>query len=411
MNLEFVRFYKTFAYGKIKDYIVRIDNTDHYCTCPGWRGWHLRKPGFECKHIRFFKNFLNNINYKFMEGDVKMRLPFAIPCLDELTDGGLPLEDMTLITGNKQVGKTILAVQTLHNFIAQTKQNGLYIVTEGGFMQNFWAPWNARFCEKFKLGDVPVAQLIIKQQIRKEHIVQERGKKKENENALDVPKLKGFDLTIKMDPELLKNGRLTKPAIITAFVPNLYLNLALVGRPGIIETNEKGHQKWHPFPNQAPFPELTPLGRIIDKYKIKMLIIDSITSPIKSRINYVSGNEMCRANIEAQWLGSLSELCQTYNTTLIAIAHMVSKGSTYTSIKEEVPWGGDIVGYHFKYILHLRRMPQKVSGVAVKDYQNKRQVYLRRWGDKGDMQLNSDGMPEYRVIEITDMGYIDPKKR
>ena len=59
-----------------------------------------------------------------------LRTRTGIEGLDDLTLGGLPRGRATLVSGGPGCGKTVLAVQTIHNGIQQFGEPGVFVTFE-----------------------------------------------------------------------------------------------------------------------------------------------------------------------------------------------------------------------------------------------------------------------------------------
>lgn len=409
-----LQMYKQVAFATIPSskrnewYYVQITPSEDYCTCEGWRGWAKRKEHFECKHILAVKELLRQKGFTFKVKKM-VYLYSGLTNLDNLMGMGIPLEELILVGGKFQVGKTIFLDQLLYTFVSSYKANCLYLNTEERMVNSF-PIWDEAFRKRFKIKeDVKLVNLIVKGS-PKYKVDKKTGQK-------DYTKLLDHTVTASIEPDLIDEEKhvLYEPAIISGFIPSIYDLLALVGHPGRLDVAEDtGYQTFIPLPSTYPFANTTPLGQLIANYHIKFIVVDSISDPVKSVIVFKRGNESARSNCEAALLSRLKEISQIYGCTVMCSAHAIGNSGQYISIKDEGNWGGLIVGHSFKYMLYMRPSPNKILNVDVPNANSMRQVYLRRWATKEDMKklkgtTKKDDTYEYAMLQLTDQGFVVPK--
>nr|URC17140.1 MAG: p-loop containing NTP hydrolase [Lokiarchaeota virus Ratatoskr Meg22_1012] len=373
----------TFIFGSIS-----------FCTC---RGFMYRG---NCNHVKALRNIVN-----VQEVTKIPKLATLCPNLNAFFEGGLPLGDLILICGLAAVNKTLLALDLTLCYQAQyPDKNALLILTEermentlNVLLDNYSKKYhlNIKRAEWFIEGDEKYGKQGTKQEnVVKKFII------KRNELKPDIGDETGY--------------------LITGYIPNLYDIMTLIGRPGVFTTpdtkDEKGYQRWIDLPGEVYHVQKTLLAQFIERYNIGWIVTDSITFPVKTEWVLAQSNYPSRNQLYGRWLGRYMHICSHYGITMINIAHGVPPSAmSFTSSGEEKAWGGQNVLHSHKYVIRLKRMTKKLDGIDVPNYNNKRRVYMDRWGTKEANKLDSSGKPIYAVIEVRDDGFFDvgssiPKK-
>lgn len=369
------------------------------CTCIGFH-YRIQKGAFICKHLKALM-FLETEN----KIEVKQSMPKMATTMESFNrfcEGGLPIGDVTLLSGEAARGKTLLALELLVCYLAQNpEQNVLLILTEEK-MRNTLNITLARYEEKYGLKNIKRALWTI------------TGK--EEYMGKDKKKLKEFKVDTKLEPELVKGNKRETQRLITAFIPNVYDLMCVLGTPGVFISapgDEKGYQRWVDLPGEffVYHVNKSVLGKFVEQYNIGMIVIDSITYPVKRKWIRAPSNFPERGACYSKMLGSLMEMCSTYDITAICTGHAIPKGAQpYTSAlsPDNTVWGGNAVLHTFKYAIKLAKMVKKVAHKEVKNHNSKRRLYLARWATKENYAPDDKGVPQYIVLQITDNGWIDP---
>lgn len=404
-----LRFYEERVLARIQGtediYDVHITAYDWTCSCKGWCNHHVKCKGFACKHIIVVMLKLKRLNFQF-GGESIMKLATGLPSLDKFTKGGLPLNCLIKVDGLHEVGKTIFVQEMACLYIAQHNKNVLHINTEGGFMEDTWDEWMTQFEKKYAIKNLKQVELLVKGQVKR------IPKGKAKEGTITGVNITQFDLS---EP-LLNKRKIIKPAMIKAYIPNLYILMKLLGRPGVFNDPDQtsGYYRWRDLPDQAATIDEAMLAQLIDQYEIGMFIIDSITNPVKALWSPSPQNMPGRSTCYGHLGAALAELCSVYKTTCLCVSHAVSGGAQpYHGTRQEIGWGGEIVGYTFKYDLYFKKMPKTIrvnkKAIKVPKYNTKRAVFARRWGNKESMKLMDNDKPEYCIVQIGDDGFYEPK--
>jgi len=137
--------------------------------------------------------------------------------------------------------------------------------------------------------------------------------------------------------------------------------------------------------------------KLTNDSKINFIIIDSMSMPIKSYIEQKVENYPSRATIENIFFGRLEEVAKNFNCAIL-LTHHITGVDPFKPWKKDEPYGGPIIRYHTKYLMHLWNSTSKGRekyGETVKRIQRERFAN----------QIAS----EVAIVDVkTDYGYIDP---
>ena len=357
------------------------------CTC---KSFIYRRT---CSHVKALRTKIS-----FEEVITVPKLMTLNNNINTFFEGGIPLGDMILICGLPAVGKSLYGYELTCCYLASYRdKNALLILTEERakntlniVLDRYSRKYNLKVkqAEWFVEGDEKVG----KQGTKMENVVKEFVITK-NELKPDIGDDTGY--------------------LITAFIPNLYDIMTLIGKPGVFTTpdvkDEKGYQRWRDLPGGVYHCQKSILAQFIERYNIGWVMTDSITQPVKAEWVLSQSNFPARQQVYAKWLGRYMQICSYFDVTMINIGHGVPRGAMdFSTTAEEKVWGGVNVMHSHKYIIRIRRMPRRINKVEVPDYNAKRRFYLDRWGTKEDNRPDTEGNPEYVVLKITDEGFIDP---
>ena len=179
-----------------------------------------------------------------------------------------------------------------------------------------------------------------------------------------------------------------EPVILKARSLRSFLSLL-----GLELVESKSSRKFEVMLNRLfDYPLIDDNGIMKDK---ELLIIDSLTAPIKNTIPSGRQNMEGRAAVFRAIFGSLDEIAEKWEIPIILIMHE-SKDPTspYDAGK---PWGGNIIMYAIKYFF------QMASSGGI-DWENKKifekKIRRRRFLGKGEDK-------DYHILQIRkDYGYI-----
>jgi predicted ATP-dependent serine protease len=155
-----------------------------------------------------------------------------------------------------------------------------------------------------------------------------------------------------------------EPQIHYEFPHTLYDLFKLVGKGLKLITDEKKQMVTPHIWNITEF-NASPLYELVEDKGFKLLILDSLTLPVKEEIQTPPRqNFPCRAAVEAAIAGRLNPIARDFNIPVVITMHG-SKDPTnpYDTGK---PAGSSSLRYYVKHILQLRGDPKKEKRIAVR---------------------------------------------
>jgi len=308
--------------------------TDEYCSCKGFR---TRK---NCSHLRWVKglpgkNLLGDILPidDFIEREVKL-YKSSLNALNELFDGAPYSNDaITVFYGKPKVGKSLLVLQEAA-YLESEGYRVLIIDTEGSLRESarYWLP-----------------------------ILRNRFNSKN----------KGIYVVKKLTLQVLGDFMGKKVTVVT-------------------KGNERkgGKTEFYVIGDTVDL-----LGEAIKKYKIDVVIVDSITAPIRTAITATQQNLPAKSDAEAFLMGRLLRYIDVYGVAVIVTAHAsfnpANPYETMASIR-----GGVSILHFAKNVVYIDRREKK----EIRDI---RRFWLVRHGS------NAEEFSKVSVARITDIGYVD----
>jgi len=267
-----------------------------WCTCP-W--WVLNKEVDTCKHILYL---LDNIEFDKMKPKKKYK-NFLCGCLtiDTLMGSGFPQGSVTAVFGESGQGKTLLTAQLALSCIKNLDKDVIIIETEGNREQDYLELLN-RFKDRFDLTEDEI-------------------RKKVHFHAI----IEDFQKQSKAMVDLLK----------------------LVGYETEIDRSKKGDKFTITFKDCKPRLKEDELKRA------GMIVIDSLTKPLKASIGHKTQNLPARAELTARFFARLYSIASNYDIAVI-INHHASVNKAMAFARDfGSPYGGDEVFYNSKYIIEF----------------------------------------------------------
>ena len=275
-----------------KEYITNIrKDWISWCSCPSWI--YNKLP---CKHIKFLYSKLEK-EKMVDKSDKLVRIPTESKIIDDMIGGGFPQKLITAIFAPPATGKSWLAYQAGVSNIKTTGQETLLIDTEGitrEDLDNILTKLSKRYDADAK---------TVKKKFK-------MIKTYDDPNAMSIQKL------------LMMFGFFVK-----------------------LELSEKGKYKvtFQPYDQTLKVNELE---------NISMIIIDSLTKPIKDSIGSETANLPARAQIVERMFGKLYQIAELYNISVI-VNHHASVPPPVGYVKAPYAYGGNPIYYNSKYILEL----------------------------------------------------------
>jgi len=280
----------------------------------------------------------------------------GLEVLDRILGGGLPKGVLVQVFGEKAVGKSIFSSQLAYKNIAQGCSS-LIVDTEQGFRSTIGPYWHERFKRRFNL-DCEIQYVGVKRfALRgREKRVFESELKSAFEAALSSmkigytraqleqacwPFLEGLDL------EYNVSG---KPTLYVIEAPALQDVLALNGVRCDLLISDSGRVEVRLLPGTTFKVSESVLGKLVRDAGVSLLVYDSISMPLKS--TFIGTQDFPgRSSATALILGQTQKLCSELDLSVIALNHITVNPIT----GQNRPYGGQIVGYDFKFSFLLER--------------------------------------------------------
>ncbi|MBE3093690.1 MAG: AAA family ATPase [Actinobacteria bacterium] len=271
------------------------DNEQAWCSCEA----NVFKQQIPCKHINFLVNKLDRskmVNKK----DEMVRIPTGSKIVDDLLGGGVPFKLVTALFGEPMTGKSWLCYQIGVNNIKLTGKETLLIDTE---------------------GITPVDLKSILGKLSKRFEISE----KELESKFRM--IKTYD-----DKQIQS---IQKLMMMFGYLPKL-------------ELSEKGGGKYKVIFNHCE-------ETLTDKElkNISLIIIDSLTKPVKDSVGSETSNLPARAQIIERLFGKLYQVAELYNIAVIVLHHASVNPMTVGYKDAGHAYGGNPIYYNSKYILQI----------------------------------------------------------
>jgi len=279
------------------EYVVSVDGdtTDTWCTCPRYI---FSRGKFTCKHQLFL---LDNLEWKEMVSKKFKNFPCGCMTIDSVMGNGFPQGSTVALFAESGRGKTLLSAQLALSCIKDLQQDVIILETEGNREQDF-----LELIGKFR----PRWELTEKEVKDKLHF---------------YPIIGSFSEKTKAMVELLK----------------------MVGFEANIDQSKKGDKY------SITFKECKPKLKIGDLEKAGLLIIDSLTEPLKATIGHKSQNLPARSELIARLFYKLITIARDYQICVIINHHASINPLQLFGRDFGKPYGGDEVLYNSKYILAI----------------------------------------------------------
>ncbi|MCX8188577.1 MAG: hypothetical protein N3F64_02605 [Nitrososphaeria archaeon] len=280
----------------------------------------------------------------------------GLEAFDEILGGGIPQGVLLQVFGEKAVGKSIFSSQLAYKNLEQGA-NSLIIDTEQGFKNTIGSYWHERFKNRFKLDCgiqyVSFRRFALRGRERK---VFDSELKSLFEAALSSmkinytraqleqacwPFLEGIELEYTVND---------KPTLYVIEAPALQDILAFNGVRCDILISESGRVEIRLLPGTTFKVSESVLGKFVQEANISLLVYDSISMPLKS--TFIGTQDFPgRSSATALILGQTQKLCSELKISVIALNHVTVNPIT----GQNKPYGGQIVGYDFKFSFMLER--------------------------------------------------------
>jgi len=301
----------------------------------------------------------------------RSRIETGIAALDGLLKGGIPRGALVQIFGERALGKSIFSLQLA--FAAMKAGESVMVIdTEQSWEEAILRYWCGRFEGRFGIAaDVRLASLSKFARRARGRRVREheiRGAIEAALNTLGVEytgvQLENAARAFLSEAELVCEVS-ESPALYLLEAPSIEDLFLVHGIKAAILVTESGRVEVRLMPGGTLDPLLSPLGALVERAGVGLVVYDSISMPLKAA--FVGTQDFPgRAAAIALVLGRVQKLCASTNLTALVVNH-VSQHPITGQVK---PFGGQIIGYEFKFSFMMDRVrPQdeKIALNAVRD--------------------------------------------
>ena len=252
-------------------------------------------------------------------------IPSGCKALDEVLVGGLKTSVTTLVFGIPNLGKTWLCYQLACMCTRPVKSGGLgkkalYLDTEGFFftedtVDRFAGYFKKRWpdCDPKKIEIIHVPSIF------------------------DLGELFGMQLDIHIEE--------SRVSVITKYPTEAQKKIAQGKGKSKVDTTTSKDKDWL---------EKAPIYQKVKTGEFGLLIIDSITIPIKSEIAAATQNFPARTSIVSAILGACYPIARRADIAILITDHITSNPMSPTyQFGTGDPWGGRNILYYIKHIFGL----------------------------------------------------------
>jgi len=182
-----------------------------------------------------------------------------------------------------------------------------------------------------------------------------------------------------------------EPKIRWRYIPDLMDLFSFFGAKAELEYSEKGKAELV-LAERIWDLSGTPIGRDIKDLEAKLVVIDSLSAPLKEtfigRVNFPS-----RSSAASIFLGALRRACERFDLAALVISH--ESRDPANPWKEPDAYGSYAVDYNVKYSLYLDRYQGRK-----REFRDIRYLWLERHPHKPEWEYK-------HTLEITDSGFYD----
>lgn len=233
------------------------------------------------------------------------KLSTGCKSIDDLLLGGIPRGSPLGLFGLWKIGKSVLCYQTAVKTVVDNRDSRvLYIDTEAMFLDDVIDSFYSWYKNRWKIDD------SYKKRI--EFLL--------TEDLFDLFRQLGMDLVLKQEQDRVS---------ATVKFPKR-------DREEVAKTTEQTRD----------WIEYSPIYKRLEKNRYDLLILDSLTIPIKEKIPTVTQNFPARSTIISFIISALKILAKRFNMGVIFTNHAVRSPMMQHALS---PWGGDNLLYEVKY--------------------------------------------------------------
>lgn len=299
-----------------------------------------------------------------------MPLSTGVKAIDDMMGGGIPVGAPSLIFGIPNLGKTWLCFQLSCMCIRDPKNGGLgrpvlYLDTESFFTSDvldlFWNYFEKRFPDiKGKKDMIEVKRIS---------------------DIFELGEVFNIHYTIKQEGD--------RVSVISKFPTD---------RQGVLASH--GHSDLKDTLQNSDWQKTSDIWKAFEKKKYGLMVIDSLTVPIKSSMTSATQNLPARTSLITQLLGVLYPIAIQFSASIVVTDHITRNPMEKTYIYGiGEPWGGQNVTYYIKNQYGLYYALKEDREKAGMDSQRLRRVERHRMPGKEKTMVT--------VILQKDLGYND----
>jgi len=303
-----------------------------------------------------------------------MPLSTGTKTLDNMMGGGIPLGVPSLVFGKSNLGKTWMCFQLACMSTRDPKKGGLgkpalYLDTEFFFTDEVFDLFYGYFRKRWPdLSEKPMIEIVRIPDI------------------FELGKFFNIHYTIKQEGD--------RVSVVSKFPTDRQAVLKEHGKSEMKETVQSGD-----------WLKSSDVWTKFEKNKYGIMVIDSITVPIKSVIASATQNFPARTSILTQLLGTLYPIAKNFNTSIVVTDHITSNpmspGYAYGSGD---PWGGQNVTYYIKNQFGLFPPLKEQREKYVLDGNRIRRVERHRMPGKDQTLVAVILQKDYGYADLPDSG-------
>ena len=334
------------------EYCSNLDiiNDNYWCSCDSYV--YNSERIVVCKHLRYLYKMVDKKKMKD-KTDELIKTPTGCKTVDNLLGGGFPHKLISALFGDPATGKSFLAYQSGVNNVKINNKKTLLLDTEG-LTQN----------------DLDT-------------ILGKLGKRYD----VDEKKLKDKFQMIKTynDPQMQSIQKL----------------MQMFGYMVTFEMSKKGGKY------KVIFRHCDETLTEKELKQTSMIIIDSLTKPIKDSIGSETPNLPARAQIVERLFGKLHQVADLYNIAVVVIHHQSNAPPVGPYKMPPRIYGGNPIYYNSKYILEIFQSTKNERDMVCAE--NKKNVWGKEARRVTMIRHPSIQPPDgkFPIRLMKDMGFVD----
>jgi RecA/RadA recombinase len=320
--------------------------------------------------LQLYQEYLDEI---FPEIYANRKVSTACTTIDELMGGGIPRKRVSGVFSERDKGKTWLAKQAACAFLADEENHEYLPDTDEDDKSD--EPVSVMYVDTEGFWDKPEIELFG-----------EFFKKR-----FKTPK--GFEFNIKF-VSLMDIYRLYEffgMQAITRMSGEKFMARVVYKRDDEVlqEYTDRANRKRQKVVNLGEINHLlaSPAWTFIESENVGMVIVDSVTMPIKEQVPTSSQSSFPgRANLMNPFLGTLRSLAIVKDIPVFTTWHLTKgKAGQFLSPRYGTPWGGDDVMFHIKNMISILQ-PNDKEQKGFKDHEKQFIRTIKRFRVPGRLE-------------------------